>query len=53
MDNKIAFFSEKPTGYLIKAIKQIEQADVFSSEEQSLINRIWSLILVKSDQFVV
>ena len=31
---------------LNKAIKMIEQSSVLSSEEQSLIDRVWSLIVV-------
>ena len=38
---------------LNKAIKQMEQASVFSGEEQSLIDRVWSVILVKSNQYTV
>ena len=58
MGNKIAYFREKyrtPHDFsnLNKAIKQIEQASVLSSEEQSLINSVWSPILVKSSQYTV
>ena len=38
---------------LNKAIKQIEQASVLSGEEQSLIDSVWSLILVNSNQYTV
>ena len=58
LGNKIAYFREK---YKIqhdflnlnKAIKQIEQASVLSGEEQSLIDSVWSLILVKYNQYTV
>ena len=56
--NKIAYFREK---YMIqhdfsnlnKAIKQIEQVYVMSGEEKSRIDRVWSLIIVKSNQYTV
>ena len=56
--NKIAYFREKyriqhEFSNLNKAIKQIEQASVLSDEEKSLIDRAWSLILVKSNQYIV
>ena len=38
---------------LNKAIKMIEQASVLSGEEKSLIDSVWSLILVKSIQYTV
>ena len=39
---------------LNKAIKMIEQASVLSGEEKSLIDSVlWSLILVKSNQYTV
>ena len=49
LGNKIAYFREKyriqhDFSNLNKAIKQIEQASVLSGEEQSLIDRVWSLI---------
>ena len=58
LGNKIAYFREK---YMIqhdfsnlnKAIKQIEQVYVMSGEEKSLIDRVWSLILVISNQYTV
>ena len=58
LGNKIAYFREK---YMIqhdfsnlnKAIKQIEPASVLSVEEKSLIDSVWSLILVKSNQYTV
>ena len=56
--NKIAYFREKyriqhSISNLNKAIKQIEQATVLSDEEQSLIDRERSLILVQSNQYSV
>ena len=56
--NKITYFIEKyriqhDFSYVNKAIKQIEQASVWSSEDQSLIGSVWSLILVKSNQYTV
>ena len=50
--------SEKNIGFnmtsnLNKAIKQIEQASVLSGEQQSLIDSVWSLILVESNQYTV
>ena len=58
LGNKIAYFREK---YMIqhdfsnlnKAIKQIEPASVLSVEEKSLIDSVWTLILVKSNQYTV
>ena len=38
---------------LNKAIKMIEQVSVLSGEEQSLIDSVWSLSLVKSNQYTV
>ena len=38
---------------LNKAIKMIEQASVLSGEEKSFIDSVWSLILVKSNQYAV
>ena len=38
---------------LNKAINQIEQVYVMSGEDKSLIDRVWSLILVKSNQYTV
>ena len=38
---------------LNKAIKMIEQASVLSGEEKSFIDSVWSLILVKSNQYTV
>ena len=58
LGNKIAYFREKyriqhdPTN-LHKAIKMIEQASVLSDEEKSLIDSVWSLILVKSNLYTV
>ena len=54
LGNKIAYFREKSRiqhdfSNLNKAIKQIEQVYVMSGEEKSLIDRVWSLILVKSN----
>ena len=51
MGIKIAYFREKyriqhDFSNLNKAIKQIEQAVVLNGEEQSLIDSLWSLILV-------
>ena len=48
--NKIAYFREKynMTSNLNKAIKQIEQVYVMSGEKKS--DKVWSLILVKSNQ---
>ena len=56
--NKIADFREKyriqhDFSNLNKAIKQIEQVYVMRGEEKSLIDRVWSLILVKSNQYTV
>ena len=56
--NKIAYFREKyriqhDFSNLNKAIKMIEQASVLSGEEKSLIDSVWSLILVKSYQYTV
>ena len=56
LENKLTYFREKykihhDFSNLNKAIEQIEQAAVLSSEEQSLIDMEWSLILVKSNQF--
>ena len=58
LGNKIPYFREK---YRIqhdflnlnKAIKLIEQVYVMRGEEKSLIDRVWSLILVKSNQYTV
>ena len=57
LGNKIAYFCENyriqhDFSNLNKAIKQIQQASVLSVEEQSLIDRVWSLILVKSNQYI-
>ena len=41
------------TSNLNKAIKQIEQVYVMSGEEKYLIDSVWSLILVKSNQYTV
>ena len=38
---------------LNKAIKKIEQLYAMCSEEKSLIDRKWSLILVKPNQYTV
>ena len=56
--NKIADFKEKyriqhDFSNLNKAIKQIEQVYVMRGEEKSLIDRVWSLILVKSNKYTV
>ena len=56
--NKIAYFREQyriqhDFSNLNKAIKQIEQASVLSDEEKYLIDSVWSLILVKSNQYTV
>ena len=58
LGNKIAYFREKyriqhDFSNLNKAIKMIEQASVLSGEEKSLIDSVWSLILVKSNQYTV
>ena len=58
LGNKIAYFREKyriqhDFSNLNKAIKMIEQASVLSSEEKSFIDSVWSLILVKSNQYTV
>ena len=58
MGNKIAYVREKfriqhDFSNLNKAITQIEQASVLSGEEQCLIANVWSLILVKSNQYTV
>ena len=53
---QVAYFREKyriQHSNLNKAIKQIEQASVLSSEEQTLIDSVWSRILVKSNQYTV
>ena len=56
LGNKIAYFREKyriqhDFSNLNKAIKMIEQASVLSSEEKSLIDRVWPPILVQSNQY--
>ena len=38
---------------LNKAIKQIDQVYVMTAEEKSLMDIVWSLILVKSKQYTV
>ena len=38
---------------LNKAMKMIEQASVLSSEQKSLIDSVWPLILVKANQYTV
>ena len=58
LGNKIAYFREKyriqhDFSNLHKSIKQIEQASVLIGEEQSLVDRVWSLILVKSIQYTI
>ena len=58
LGNTIAYFRENyriqhDFSNLNKSIKQIEQAAVSSGEEQSLINRVWSSILVKANQYTV
>ena len=58
LGDKIAYFREKyriqhDFSNLNKAIKMIEQASVLSGEEKSLIDSVWSLILVKSNQYTV
>ena len=58
LGNKIAYSREKyriqhDFYNLNKAIKQIEQVYVMGGEEKSLIDRVWSLILVKSNQYTV
>ena len=58
LGNKIAYFREKHRiqhdfSNLNKAIKMIEQASVWSGEEKSLIDSVWSLIIVKSNQYTV
>ena len=58
LGNKIAYFREN---YRIqydflnlnKAINMIEQASVLSGEEKYFIDSVWSLILVKSNQYTV
>ena len=56
--NKITYSREKywiqhDFPNLNKVIKPIEQAPVLSSEEQTLIDSVWSLILGKSNQYTV
>ena len=58
LGNKIAYFREKcriqhDILNLNKSIKQIEQASVLSGEKQSPSDRVWSLILVHSNQYTV
>ena len=58
LGNKIVYFREKyriqhEFSNLNKAIKMIEQASFLSDEEQPLIDRVWSLILVQSNQYTV
>ena len=58
LGNKIAYFREKyriqhDFSNLNKTIKHIEQASVLSSEEKSLIDRVCSLFIVKSNQYTV
>ena len=58
LGDKIAYLREKyriqhDFSNLNKAMKMIVQASVLSGEEQSLIDSVWSLILVKSNQYTV
>ena len=58
LGNKIAHFREQyriqhDFSNLNKALKMIEQASVMSGEGKSLIDSVWSLILVKSNQYTV
>ena len=58
LGKKIAYFREKyriqhDFSNVNKAIKMIEQSSVLSGEEKSLIDSVWSLILVKSNQYTV
>ena len=58
LGNKIAYFREKyriqhDFSNLNEAIKQIEQASVFSDEDKSLIDSVWSLILEIFYQYTV
>ena len=58
LGNKIAYFNEKykvqhDFSNLNKAIKMIEQASVLSGEEQSLIDSVWSLIIVKFIRYII
>ena len=58
LGNKITYSPQKyriqhDFSNLNKAIKMIEQASVLRSEEQSLIDSVWSFILVKSNQYKV
>ena len=58
LGNKITYLREKyriqhDSSNLNKAIKQIEQVYVMSGEEKELINRVWSLIQVKSNSYTV
>ena len=54
LGNKIAYFREKyRIQHDLSNLKQIEQASVLSGEQQSLIDIVWSLILVKSNQYTV
>ena len=58
LGNKVAYFREKyriqhDFSNLNKVIKMIEQVSVLSGEEKSLIDSVWSLNLVKSNQYIV
>ena len=55
---KITYFRENywihhDFSNLNKAIKSVDQGTVLSREEQSVSDRVWSLILVTSNQFAV
>ena len=58
LGNKITYFREKyriqhDFSNLNNAIKMIEQASFLSGEEKYFIDSVWSLILVKSNQYTV
>ena len=58
LGNKLAYFSDRFAININRCtlndnIKKIKLLTVISDEEQLIINNIWSLILVKSNQYYV
>ena len=58
LDNKLAYFRDRfviniNQCMLNDNIKKIKLSTVISDEEQLIINNIWSLILLKSNQYSV
>ena len=58
LGNKLAYFGHRFTININRCmlnddIKKIKLSTVISDEEQLIINNIWSLILVKSNQYYV